>query len=167
MALTYASGTPAMTELNGVLTLAESTPVTVNNTGSALGNGIYKLISAGGGGSVVASPTPTNVVVTGSGMGTGGAATLSITGNELYLNVTGASSVNTNTFALGTVVTPTSIQLSWPPDRLGWKLQTQTNALSTGLGTNWVVWPGSTTVTNLTIPINPANPTVFFRMTYP
>ena len=167
MSLTYASGTPAMTELNGVLTLAESTPVTVNNTGSALGNGSYKLISAGGGGSVVASPTPTNVVVTGSGMGAGGAATLSITGSELYLNVTGASSVNTNTFTIGTVVTPTSIQLSWPPDRLGWKLQTQTNALSTGLGTNWVVWPGSTTVTNLTLPINPANPTVFIRMTYP
>lgn len=167
MSLTYASGIPAMTELNGVLTLAESTPVTVNNTGSALGNGSYKLISAGGGGSVVASLTPTNVVVTGSGMGAGGTATLSLTGSELYLNVAGASSVNTNTFTLGTVVTPTSIQLSWPPDRLGWKLQTQTNALSTGLGTNWVVWPGSATVTNLTIPINPANPSVFIRMTYP
>jgi autotransporter-associated beta strand protein len=53
------------------------------------------------------------------------------------------------------------LSLSWSP---AWKLQGQTN--STGLGTNWVyVTDGSVTSTN--IPIDPANPAVFFRLVYP
>jgi len=53
------------------------------------------------------------------------------------------------------------LSLSWSP---AWKLQGQTN--STGLGTNWVyVTDGSVTSTN--IPIDPANPAVFYRLVYP
>ncbi|MEI6074866.1 MAG: autotransporter-associated beta strand repeat-containing protein [Verrucomicrobiota bacterium] len=167
MLLTYASSTPSFAVANGTLTLASTTTFGVNNTGGALANGSYLLIATNLGGAVVVSDTLPAVIVTGNGMGTGGSAVLNLANSQLYLNVTGASSVNTNAFTIGTVVTPTSIQLKWPPDRLGWKLQIQTNALNTGLGTNWAVWPGSTTVTNLTIPINPANPAVFIRMTYP
>jgi hypothetical protein len=39
--------------------------------------------------------------------------------------------------------------------------------LTTGLGTNWSTWPNSTNVTTVPIPLNPANPTVFFRLIYP
>ncbi|MEI7535208.1 MAG: autotransporter-associated beta strand repeat-containing protein, partial [Verrucomicrobiae bacterium] len=57
------------------------------------------------------------------------------------------------------------LSLSWPSGQ-GWKLQMQTNSLSVGLGTNWVyVTDGSTTSTNITI--NPAKPTVFYRLAYP
>ena len=91
-----------------------------------------------------------------------------ITTNLYTVNLTQlASTVNTNTFAIGSSVSGTNLNLTWPSDRLGWKLWTQTNALSSGLGTNWSLWPNSTTVTNVSIPINPANPSVFFRMTYP
>ena len=38
------------------------------------------------------------------------------------------------------------LQLSWPQDHLGWRLQTQTNPLSTGLSANWVTVPNSTNV---------------------
>lgn len=91
-----------------------------------------------------------------------------VTTNLYTVNVTQlTASVNTNTFTIGSSVSGGNLNLSWPPDRLGWKLWVQTNALNAGLGTNWYLWPNSTTVTNVSIPLNPANPSVFLRMTYP
>lgn len=100
---------------------------------------------------------------------TGGGATwsnnLAVDGSITVLTV--IPTVNTNTFALKTSVSGGNLSLSWPPDRLGWRLQVQTNTLSSGLGTNWVTVPNSTTVTNVTIPISTANGTVFYRTVYP
>jgi len=58
-----------------------------------------------------------------------------------------------------------TLSLSWP-DHLGWSLQAQTNALGIGLSNNWTTIPGSETVTNMDITINPADPTVFYRLFY-
>jgi hypothetical protein len=60
-----------------------------------------------------------------------------------------------------------TLALSWPADHLGWHLQVQTNALGTGLGTNWVTWPGSELVTGTNITINPANAAVLYRLISP
>jgi autotransporter-associated beta strand protein len=91
-----------------------------------------------------------------------------VTTNLYSINLTQlASSVNTNSFAINSSVSGGNLNLNWPPDRLGWRLWVQTNSLNTGLGNNWSVWPNSTTVTNVSVPINPANPSVFFRLTYP
>jgi fibronectin-binding autotransporter adhesin len=60
-----------------------------------------------------------------------------------------------------------TLDLNWPVSHLGWVLQTQTNALTVGIATNWVDVPGSASVTSVSIAINPANPTVFFRLRYP
>ena len=58
------------------------------------------------------------------------------------------------------------LHLSWQPVAGAWRLQMQTNSLSTGLGTNWVsVTDGSINSTNITI--DPTRPTVFFRLVYP
>lgn len=59
------------------------------------------------------------------------------------------------------------LQLSWPPDHLGWWLQIQTNNLNSGLGTNWVDWPGSTNIFSTNIVIGPNNSAVFLRLSYP
>ena len=59
------------------------------------------------------------------------------------------------------------LQLSWPSDHLGWRLEIQTNSLSTGLGTNWVTVPGSTNVTATNMLISPGNECVFYRLIYP
>jgi cellulose 1,4-beta-cellobiosidase len=59
------------------------------------------------------------------------------------------------------------LQLSWPPDHLGWRLQIQTNDLSKGLGTNWVTVPNSTNVCQTNVTVNPTNGSVFLRMVYP
>ncbi len=60
-----------------------------------------------------------------------------------------------------------SLRLSWPQDHLGWSLEIQTNALNAGLGVNWFVVPGSTVTNQLSLPINPANPSVFLRLVSP
>jgi hypothetical protein len=56
------------------------------------------------------------------------------------------------------------LYLSWPADHLGWILQSQTNNLGTGLGTNRVDVAGSALVTSTTPPFIPGNPTVFDRL---
>jgi autotransporter-associated beta strand protein len=62
-------------------------------------------------------------------------------------------------------VSGNQLSLSWPSGQ-GWKLQIQTNSLSTGLGTNWTyITDGSVTSTNITIV--PTLPSVFFRLVYP
>ena len=58
------------------------------------------------------------------------------------------------------------IQILWPPDHTGWQLQVQTNSSSVGLGTNWVAVPGSTLTNQFVLPTNPANGSVFLRLTY-
>jgi hypothetical protein len=59
------------------------------------------------------------------------------------------------------------LQLSWPADHLGWRLQIQTNNLSKGIGTNWATMGNSTNVTATNIVINPLNGGVFLRLVYP
>jgi hypothetical protein len=77
------------------------------------------------------------------------------------------SAVNPNPTNITAVVNGNSLELSWPADHTGWKLQVQTNTLSIGLGTNWVDVPGSTTVNAVTNTINTANGSVFYRMVLP
>lgn len=59
------------------------------------------------------------------------------------------------------------LQLSWPQDHQGWRLEIQTNALGMGLGSNWVTVPNSTNVTAAEVPLNPTNGAVFLRLVYP
>ena len=60
-----------------------------------------------------------------------------------------------------------SLQLSWPVDHKGWSLEAQTNSAAIGLSTNWFPVPGSSAVNEITLPIDPANGSVFFRLVYP
>ena len=56
------------------------------------------------------------------------------------------------------------IQLGWPQNHTGWRLQVQTNSLT---ASNWVTVPGSTLTNQIALPINPAAGSVFFRLVYP
>ncbi len=75
--------------------------------------------------------------------------------------------VSTNAFAITNSVSGGNLILSWPANHLGWRLEVQTNSAGAGLGTNWFTWPNSTNETSVSIPLNPANPSVFLRMIYP
>jgi autotransporter-associated beta strand protein len=60
-----------------------------------------------------------------------------------------------------------TLTLSWPLDHNGYTLQTQTNSRSVGLTGTWTAVPGSSATNTMSFTINPTNPTVFFRLTYP
>jgi hypothetical protein len=77
------------------------------------------------------------------------------------------TSVNATPTNITTVVSGSTLTLSWPADHTGWRLQVQTNLVSLGLGTNWSDVPGSTLVNSVNVTLDPANGTVFYRMVYP
>jgi hypothetical protein len=68
---------------------------------------------------------------------------------------------------LATQINGSQLQLSWPADHLGWTLQIQTNALGSGLGTNWAPFPNSQLTNQIGLPMNPANGSVFLRLILP
>jgi CubicO group peptidase (beta-lactamase class C family) len=74
------------------------------------------------------------------------------------------SPVSTN---LNFQVNGNQLQLSWPLDHLGWRLQIQTNNLNSGLSGNWIDWTDSTNVFQTNLVINPENSSVFLRLVYP
>lgn len=55
------------------------------------------------------------------------------------------------------------LSLAWPTNA-GWTLQQQANPIATGLNTNWSDVYGSSGMTSTNIPINPTQPTVFYRL---
>jgi hypothetical protein len=59
------------------------------------------------------------------------------------------------------------LQFSWPATHTGWRLETQTNSISTGLGSDWFTVGGSTQTNQMTFPIGAGNGSVFFRLGYP
>jgi hypothetical protein len=75
--------------------------------------------------------------------------------------------VNTNPTNITTSVSGGNLTLTWPSDHTGWRLQTQTNSNTAGLGTNWLDVAGATATNQVVVPINSTNGSVFFRMVYP
>jgi hypothetical protein len=93
-------------------------------------------------------------------VGAGGESTNSLQANAVPL----PSNQPTN---LTSQVAGNQLQLSWPQDHLGWRLQIQTNDLTQGLGGNWVTVPNSTNVMATNLVMDPANGSVFLRLVYP
>jgi fibronectin-binding autotransporter adhesin len=66
-----------------------------------------------------------------------------------------------------TTVTSSNITLSWPENYTGWILQAQTNGANVGISNNWVTVQDSASTNVVTMPINRANPSVFYRLRTP
>lgn len=138
------------TTFGGVLTV---TNITSDATPLAAGD-TFQLFGSGGTGnftSIVGSPG-TNLAY----QFTPATGVLSVVVNT----------VPNNPYPIGFSVSGNTLKLAWPNDP-GWILQSQTNSAGVGLGANWVDVAGSSSVTNSSITINPANPTVFFRLRHP
>jgi hypothetical protein len=156
-------------------------PATVRDAALFMGT-----INANGGTANAATGTiifKTNNVVQSSGTVAGGTANGTPTAVPASYTVTAIYSGDatyigsTNTLVIGTGVNPTPakivtgiagnhLTLSWPSDHTGWTLQAQTNSLNTGLTSTWHDVAGSTATNQVIITINPASPTVFYRMKY-
>jgi autotransporter-associated beta strand protein len=100
--------------------------------------------------------------------------------NPVVVRVTAQDGVTVKTYTVNVTMLPSltpptltnavsggTLTLSWPADHLGYSLQAQTNSRSVGLTANWVTLPGSQSVTTTNLPIDTANPTVFYRLVYP
>jgi fibronectin-binding autotransporter adhesin len=81
--------------------------------------------------------------------------------------LSGASPVDPTPTNITSSVSGNVLTLAWPSSHTGWTLQAQTNSLSTGLSGAWFDVAGSTTTNQVFVTINPANPTVFYRLTLP
>jgi hypothetical protein len=124
--------------------------LTVNTTGDALVAGdSFTLFNTGGTGNFSSiTPAP------------GANLAWSFDNATSVLSVVNAS---TNPPILNVVQSGNTLTFNWTGT---FKLQSQTNSLGIGLLTNnanWFDYPGGT-VTGVTATINPANPTVFFRL---
>ncbi len=75
--------------------------------------------------------------------------------------------LNTTPVNMTSQVTGGNLEVSWPADHTGWRLESQTNALSVGLQGTWYNVPGSSTTNRVFVPIVPGNPTVFLRLVHP
>jgi hypothetical protein len=81
---------------------------------------------------------------------------------------------NGTIYVLSTSATNLAIQLtngilnlSWPSDHIGWRLQMQTNDTTQGLGTNWFDVIGAAATNQWVVPVDPTSGSVFYRMIYP
>ncbi len=150
-----------LTSAGGSITYSGAT-LSVTNLGPKLQAGdFFQLFpSATAGFSAVTLPTndvPNNAVYNWNN-------TVSVDGRITIASV--SFIVNTAPTNLVTSVTNGSLTLSWPVDHTGWTLQSQTNSLSKGLGTNWTDVVGSAATNRVIIPIVSTNGSVFFRMKY-
>jgi hypothetical protein len=75
--------------------------------------------------------------------------------------------VSTNATSIAIVMSPNQLTLSWPSDHVGWRLQTQTNDLTAGLGTNWFDVANASATNLMVLPVSTANGGAFFRLIYP
>ena len=95
-------------------------------------------------------------------------ATLQDSGTAIQLAVTSTNAPVTYSTNLTTSVSAGILTLSWPAaTHTGWILQAQTNSLASGLGTNWFPVSGSTTTNKASIPLDQAQPAVFYRLASP
>lgn len=166
-ALTLAAGSTTTLRINnagasdaaaGMTGVTLGGTLTVTNVGGALALGnSFQLFSAT---SYSGNFSATNLPALGSG--------LAWNWNPANgtLSVASSSGVNTNPTNIVFSVSGGQVTLAWPADHTGWTLQVQTNALNAGLTTNWTDVPGSTATNQMSFPVNPANPTVFYRLKY-
>jgi autotransporter-associated beta strand protein len=143
--------------VTGALSNTNNGVVTVNNLGPALVAGdTFKLFSQAVSGGETLSITSPGATWTNN---------LAVDGTISVLSVGPAiPSYPTN---LSFSASGGTLSLSWPSTHLGWILQTQVNALSTGISSNWSDVAGSAGMTATNLSINPASPAVFFRLRYP
>ena len=94
-----------------------------------------------------------NLYIVDFGFGSGFGGQYTASAGEIFKLVPNPTLSWTNTGA--------TIQFSWPAS---FKLQAQTNSLSVGIRTNWADYPGGGTTNIITVPIDTARDTVFFRL---
>ena len=162
---------PPAAPLNFTATASNATVfLNWNSSTNATGYNLKRALVTGGPYSIIVSAGATNYTDTST-----------TNGNYYYYvvtatNIAGESLNSTEASAQPISLMPTQlsvqtgagqIQFSWPLDHLGWHLESQSNSLNSGLGTNWITVPGSAGTNQTSVPIGLTNGSVFFRLKYP
>jgi autotransporter-associated beta strand protein len=126
----------------------------VNLGGTLAANQTYKLFDAG---SYSGTFATTNLPA----LGTGLAWDVSGLNNNGTIKI--VATVNLNPTNITVAISGNQLTLSWPPDHLGWTLQTNVSSI---LDTNWFAVPGSESSTQAVITIDPVVPNVFYRLVH-
>jgi hypothetical protein len=140
-AMNYGNATLQITNI-GATALTNGASFKLFNNGSFSGN--FATISGSPGAGLGWTFNPTNGIAT-----------------------VGGGILPTNPPPISFTVSGSQLTLNWPAAYLSYVLQSQTNSLNLGLSTNWADVLGSGSSTQAIININPANPTVFFRLRKP
>ena len=142
--------------VSGALSASGTGTLTVTNLGPALVAGDKFTLFNG--------PVAAGSALTVTGGGVSWTNNLALNGSIAVLSTSVLPSTPTN---ITLTASSGSITLAWPSSYTGWLLQVQTNSLSTGLGSGWVTVAGSSATNRVILPVNPANPCVFYRLAYP
>jgi hypothetical protein len=142
--------------IRGVSTLAYGGSLWVTNLAGTLAVGDnFKLFGAAGYNGSFAS---LNLPPLNAGLGW----QFTTTNGTLSVVAVAMSPANIIAVAMGN-----SLELSWPTQYTGWRLEVQTNALRAGLGAIWFDVPNSAFTNRVVIPIDPGNESVFYRLVAP
>jgi hypothetical protein len=156
------TNTPPNDSLTAV-SIAYGGTLTVTNLGdAAYANGstnVFQLFNGALSGTFTATNLP---AVTNSYWNT---SKLGVNGSISLVNTNPAVNTSPATANFKGILAGNSLQFTWAPDHLGWQLYT--NAVGLTATNSWFPVPGSASITNETITINPANPNVFFQLRYP
>jgi autotransporter-associated beta strand protein len=155
LAIDRTAGTATYGKVQGITTATFGGTLTVTSLGGTFVNGdTFPLFSAT---SHIGNFTATNLPALGAGLGwqwTPASGVLSV-----------VASGPSGPAAITNHISGSTLTLTWPAGQ-GWRLVGQTNSLSTGLSTNWGTVPGVSDG-SATITVDPAKPTVFYRLVYP
>ncbi|HEY1790392.1 MAG TPA: autotransporter-associated beta strand repeat-containing protein [Verrucomicrobiae bacterium] len=174
---TFSSGNYSIAYVTGLLTV-NPLPVALKGTRPYDGTAIalFSILSitnavgtdvvtlASGSVTLASSAPGSEPIASASGLTLGGAEA----GDYTTAGATGAVTITVNSNPTNVVfaVSNNVMTLSWPQDHIGWTLQAQTNDVTVGLSTNWANVSGSMTTNQVTMPIDPNNGTVFYRLFY-
>ena len=162
VALTYDGTDVALNIAQGTLVL-NGNAFTVNTaSGLPLAAGTYPIVQQASGSISSSGSYP---AVTGTAIGAGYTGAISVSGNTVSLVIQSGPPTPKMTYS----VSGGTMGISWSASYLGWTLQVQTNALNVGLqmaSNAWFDIPGTAAVTSTNLPINRANPSVFYRLRY-
>jgi hypothetical protein len=154
-------GSVSSDKVVGLNSLTLGGTLIVTNLGAPLANG--DVISLFNSTAYNLGGFTTNSIIPAS-PGTGLVWDLSTLGTDGTLRVISSSGVNPNPTNITYSISGSQLTLQWPQDHTGWTLQAQTNSLDVGISNNWFPVANSSTTNKVVISVDPANPTVFYRL---
>jgi len=156
----------------GLMATAGNGSVALNWSASATATNYFVKRSTVSGSGYSAVATNTSLAFTNTGLSNGTlyyyvVSALNGAGESTNSTQVSARPTSSASVAMNAANAAGQLQISWPADHTGWQLQSQTNNLTSGLGTNWVNLPASMQTNQMTVPLNSTNGSVFFRLVRP